>query len=152
MRAGSPSWGGSEMRSVHRSVRRPVRRSVRRPVAPVAALALGLAACSIPDTAFRATATAADAGVTDVDHQTIVLGTASLSVAEGSSKTFDVSLAVDPGGPGTVYLANDNQAALPIRIDPDPAPQNGMLAIAFTSANYSTPVHVKVSPPIDSNN
>lgn len=90
--------------------------------------------------------------VTDVDHQAIVLGAASLTVPEGTSKAFDVSLRFDPGGPVTVNLANDNQAALPISIDPSPPPQNGMLSIAFTSANYTTPVKVKVSPPIDSNN
>lgn len=89
--------------------------------------------------------------VADVDHQTIVLGASSLSVPEGTSKTFDVSLMFDPGASVTVTLANDNQAALPISIDPSPPPQNGMLSIAFTSANYATPVHVKVSPPVDTN-
>jgi hypothetical protein len=90
--------------------------------------------------------------VTDVDRQAIVLGATSLSVPEGQSRTFDVSLMFDPGGSVSVALANDNQAALPISIDPSPPPQNGMLSIAFTSANYATPVHVKVSPPVDSNN
>lgn len=90
--------------------------------------------------------------VADVDHQAIVLSASSLSVPEGTSKTFDVSLMFDPGASVTVNLANDNQAALPISLAPNPPPQNGMLSIPFTSASYATPVHVTVSPPVDSNN
>ena len=90
--------------------------------------------------------------VTDLDHQTIVLSASSLSVPEGSSRTFDVSLMFDPGAAVTVTLANDNQAALPISLAPASPPPSGMLSIPFTSATYATPVHVTVSPPIDNNN
>ena len=79
--------------------------------------------------------------VTDVDRQVIVLSTTALAIPEGSSRTFDVSLMFDPGGPVTVNLANDNQAVLPI----------DKTTIGFSSANYQTPVHVTVSPMVDSN-
>lgn len=79
--------------------------------------------------------------VADVDQQLIVLSTAALAVPEGTSRTFDVSLTYDPGGPVTVNLANTNPTALPI----------DRSSIAFTSANFSTPVHVTVSPPVDTN-
>jgi hypothetical protein len=87
--------------------------------------------------------------VADVDHQAIVLAPSSLSIPEGTSRTFDVSLMFDPGAPVTVSVANDNQAALPISIPP--ALPTATLSIPFTSANYATPVHVTVSPPVDIN-
>jgi hypothetical protein len=79
--------------------------------------------------------------VTDVDRQIIVLSTTTLAVPEGSSRTFDVSLMFDPGGPVTVNLSNDNQTVLPI----------DRTSIDFTSATYQTPAHVTVSPMVDSN-
>lgn len=80
--------------------------------------------------------------VADVDHQVIVLSTAALTIPEGMSRTFDVSLMYDPGGPVTVSLADDNVNVLPIN----------KTSIAFTSANFSTPVHVTVSTAVDPNN
>ena len=79
--------------------------------------------------------------VADVDHQIIVLSTAALTVPEGMSRTFDVSLMYDPGATATVSLADSNASALPI----------DKTTISFTSANFATPVHVTVSPPVDSN-
>jgi hypothetical protein len=79
--------------------------------------------------------------VVDDDRQAIVLGTSTLTIPEGMSRSFDVSLKFDPGTTVTVNLTNTNQTALPI----------DKSSITFTTANYSTPVHVTVSPPLDSN-
>lgn len=78
--------------------------------------------------------------VPDVDRQAIVLSTATLSVPEGTARTFDVSLMFDPGGPVTVSLASSNGALVLDRA-----------SIGFTSSTYSTPIRVTVNAPVDSN-
>ena len=83
--------------------------------------------------------------VPDDDTQAIVLSAAMLSIPEGMSKPFDVSLKFDPGNTVTVSLSNTNQTSLPI----------DRTSITFTggaSGNYATPVRVTVSAPVDSNN
>src|SRR3954469_1451825 len=103
MPAGSPSRGGSEMRRV------------AHPAAPVAALVLGLAGCSIPDTAFRATATAADAGgASDAPSAVlaIVASTTAITVDEGAMKNFTVALSQAPSAPLTVMVASSAMTKL----------------------------------------
>jgi hypothetical protein len=80
--------------------------------------------------------------VADDDHQIIVLSTNAITVPEGMTGTFDVSLTFDPGTTVTVNLANTNPTSLPL----------DKSSITFTSASYATPVHVTISPPVDSNN
>lgn len=90
----------------------------------------------------------APVAVADDDTQAIVVSTTSLTVQEGKSDSFGVSLKFDPGTTVTVNLANTNQAALPIT-------PIGTGAITFTGGpggSWATPVAVTVSPPIDSNN
>lgn len=82
--------------------------------------------------------------VADDDTQQIMASPAMLSVVEGMTGTFNVSLKFDPGTTVTASLANTNQAALPI----------SRTSITFTGGaggNWATPVAVTVSPPIDSN-
>ncbi len=79
--------------------------------------------------------------VTDDDSQVLLATAASVTVPEGSSVQFDVSLKYDPGGTVNVALASGNAPALPV----------SPTSIQFTSANYSSPVHVTVSAPADRN-
>lgn len=79
--------------------------------------------------------------VTDDDSQVLVVSKSSVTVPEGSSAQFDVSLKFDPGATVNVAVASGNATALPV----SPG------TIQFTSANYSTPVHVTVSAPADRN-
>lgn len=83
--------------------------------------------------------------VADDDTQTIMVSKTSLAVPEGMSGTFDVSLKFDPGATVTTSITSTNPTSLPV----SPA------SIAFTggpSGNWATPVHVTVSPPVDTNN
>ncbi|HMG19968.1 MAG TPA: hypothetical protein VK607_01580, partial [Kofleriaceae bacterium] len=111
-----------------------------------AVAALGLAACSIENTAFHASIDAGSdgpVGIVDDDTQAIVLSKTSLTVAEGASATFGVSLKVDPGSSATVTLMS-NSAALPI--------DTAMVTFSGGAAgSWRSPVAVKVSPPIDTN-
>jgi hypothetical protein len=93
---------------------------------------------------FEATIGMTDVGVSvsDDDQQKIVLSRTSLTVPEGGSGNFDVSLAFEPGTTVTVSLANTNQAALPL----------DRSSLTFTASNFATPQRVTVSPPVDSNN
>ncbi|MCE9571978.1 MAG: hypothetical protein K8W52_02360 [Deltaproteobacteria bacterium] len=79
--------------------------------------------------------------VTDDDTQVILATASSVTVPEGSSVQFDVSLKFDPGGTVNLALASGNATALPVTPG----------TIQFTSANYSSPVHVTVSAPADRN-
>jgi hypothetical protein len=93
---------------------------------------------------FEATIGMTDVGVSvsDDDQQKIVLSRSTLTVPEGMSGSFDVSLQFDPGATVTVSLADTNATALPI----------DKSSLTFTSANFATPQRVTVSPPVDSNN
>lgn len=89
----------------------------------------------------------APVNVPDDDTQQIVVTPASLSIPEGMSSSFSVSLKFDPGITVSVNLANTNQTSLPVN-------PIGTAAITFTggpSGSWSTPVPVTVSPPVDSN-
>lgn len=104
--------------------------------------AASLAACSIPASNFHASP---DGGADDqppgADHQVIKVSATSLTVPEGSTGTFGVSLMFDPGGPVTVNLVDDNTSALPI----------GTTSIPFNSTNFATPVMVTATANVDSN-
>ncbi len=78
--------------------------------------------------------------VSDIDTQKIVLSPSSQSINEGSSSTFAVSLAFDPGGSVSVGLASSS-----------PAITLGQASASFSSSNYSTPVQVTLNAPVDSN-
>jgi hypothetical protein len=83
--------------------------------------------------------------VPDIDRQQIVVNPTTLTVPEGMTGTFDVSLMFDPGTTVTVNLADTNPTALPIN----------KTSITFTggaSGSWSTPSPVAVSPPVDNNN
>jgi hypothetical protein len=79
--------------------------------------------------------------VADDDTQLLVVTAPSVSVPEGSSVQFDVSLKFDPGSTVNVGVASGNSTALPV----------SPTSIQFSSANYSSPVHVTVSAPADPN-
>jgi hypothetical protein len=67
-----------------------------------------------------------------------------LTVPEGMTGTFNVSLKFDPGTTVTVNLANSNQTSLPIN----------KTSITFTggpNGSWSMPSPVTVSPPVDIN-
>jgi hypothetical protein len=80
--------------------------------------------------------------VPDNDTQQLVVTPTSVTVPEGSTAQFDVSLEYDPGSSVNVAISSSNATALPV------SPST----IPFDSGNYSTPVHVTVSAPVDSNN
>jgi hypothetical protein len=80
--------------------------------------------------------------VSDDDTQRFVLSATTLSVPEGTTRTFDVSLAYDPGTSVTCTVVSSNPASLPV----SPA------TLSFTSASYATPVRLTVAPPVDANN
>jgi hypothetical protein len=82
--------------------------------------------------------------VPDDDMQQLVVNPTMLTVPEGMTGTFNVSLKFDPGTTVTVNLANSNQTALPIN----------KTSITFTggpSGSWSMPSPVTVSPPVDTN-
>jgi len=79
--------------------------------------------------------------VPDNDTQQLVVTPTSVSVPEGSSAQFDVSLKYDPGASVNVGVSSSNPTSLPV----------SPTTIPFDSGNYSTPVHVTVSAPVDSN-
>ncbi|HEX3762837.1 MAG TPA: hypothetical protein VHW23_29275 [Kofleriaceae bacterium] len=89
----------------------------------------------------------AQVNVPDDDTQQIVVSPSSLSIPEGMSSSFSVSLKFDPGTTVSVNLANTNQTSLPIN-------PLGTAAITFTGGpggSWSTPVPVTVHPPVDGN-
>ena len=82
--------------------------------------------------------------VPDIDVQALVVSPTMLTVPEGMTGTFNVSLKFDPGTTVTVNLANTNQTSLPIN----------KTSITFTggpSGSWSMPSPVTVSPPVDIN-
>ncbi len=79
--------------------------------------------------------------VTDVDHQAFVLSTTNLSVPEGVPRTFDVSLAFDPGATVTATVTSSSTA-----IPATPA------TLSFDSVNFAQAHTVSVSPLVDPNN
>jgi hypothetical protein len=82
--------------------------------------------------------------VPDDDTQQLVVSPTMLTVPEGMTGTFNVSLKFDPGTTVTVNLANTNQTSLPIN----------KTSITFTggaNGSWSTPSPVTVSPPVDNN-
>lgn len=79
--------------------------------------------------------------VSDDDTQRFVVSATTLSIPEGTTKFFDVSLAYDPGAAVAGTVVSSDAAALPISAS----------ALTFTSANYATPVRITVAPPADSN-
>ena len=83
--------------------------------------------------------------VPDDDTQAIVVSTTSLTVPEGMSGTFGVSLAFDPGTTVTATITSTSPTSMPV----SPG------SVTFTGGpggNWMTPVLVTVSPPIDNNN
>jgi hypothetical protein len=104
-------------------------------------LALGaISACAIPNTQFQASADGSTNGSGSGSAQ-IMLTTTTLTVPEGMTGTFGVSLTADPGGDVTVSIASSAATALPV------SPSS----LSFTSANYSVVQMVSVSPPVDAN-
>lgn len=79
--------------------------------------------------------------VTDDDQQRLVVSASTLTVPEGMSRTFDVTLAYDPGTTVNATVANTNS-----QVPSSPS------SLTFTSANYAMAHTVTVSPPLDSNN
>jgi hypothetical protein len=74
----------------------------------------------------------------------LVVSPMTLTIPEGTTKTFDVLLDAEPMAPMTVNIASTNATALPI----------SMSSITFTGGtggNWSIPTQVMVSPPIDKN-
>jgi len=108
------------MRAVHRS----------------AALALGLAACSIPDTAFRVTAPD-DGGAGDAPSAalSIVASTTAIAVDEGAMKDFTVALSQAPSAPLTVTLASSAMTKLGLSVQ----------ALSFTRDNFAQPQTVTLT-------
>ena len=83
--------------------------------------------------------------VPDNDTQQFVVTPTSLTVQEGRTSTFDVSLKFDPGTTTTVTINDTNATSLPV----------SPTSITFTggpTGSWPTPVHVTVSPPVDTNN
>jgi hypothetical protein len=83
--------------------------------------------------------------VPDNDTQQLVVTPTSLTVPEGRTGTFDVSLKFDPGTTTMVMISDTNATALPV----------SPTSITFTggpTGTWATPVHVTVSPPVDTNN
>lgn len=79
-------------------------------IAPASALALGLAACSIPDTPFHATPDAgsgSDSGMPDV--VAIVVSTQAIDMTEGGTVDFKVRLNHAPGAPMEIDLSTASQ-------------------------------------------
>lgn len=79
--------------------------------------------------------------VADDDTQAFVVTPSTLLVPEGGNRTFNVSLAFDPGTTVTGAVASSNAAALAI----------SRTTLSFSSANYATPVAVTVTAPVDVN-
>jgi hypothetical protein len=75
-------------------------------LAPLGALALGLAACSIPETAFQATPDAGPgSGSGMTDSVAIVVSTQAIEMTEGGSADFKVRLNHAPGAPLEIDLS-----------------------------------------------
>lgn len=80
--------------------------------------------------------------VSDNDTQRFIVTETALTIPEGTTKTFDVSLAYEPGGTVTGTVASSNGVALPAT----PA------SLSFNNATYNQPVRVTVSATLDANN
>ena len=75
-------------------------------IAPAGALALGLAACSIPATAFQATPDAGPGSGSDMtDTVAIVVSTQAIDMTEGGTADFKVRLNHAPGAPLEIDLS-----------------------------------------------
>lgn len=103
-------------------------------------LILAVGACAIPDSSFSPTI---DAEVpADVSaNGDFIVNVPSVAITEGEAGTFKVSLAAAPTAVVRVEVASTNPAAIPV------SPSS----IDFTPTNFSTPVAVSMSPPIDTN-
>ena len=80
----------------------------------------------------------------DAKPPQLVVSPMTLTIPEGTTKTFDVLLDAEPTTPMTVNIVSTNATAFPI----------STTSITFTGgsgANWSIPTQVMVSPPIDKN-
>jgi hypothetical protein len=117
-----------------------MRRTVRSvpSITPVAALAFGLAACSIPDTAFHATPTGGDAGAaidTPSAVLSIIASAAAVMVDEGAMKDFTVALSQPPSAALTVTVATAAMTKLGLSTH----------ALSFTPGNFDRPQTVALT-------
>ncbi len=80
----------------------------------------------------------------DNDEPRLLISQANVMCTEGSTTTFSVSLATNPGGPVSVSVAR-------LSGDADVSVQNGA-SLAFNSSNFSTPQTVTISAAEDSDN
>jgi len=94
---------------------------------------------TIPQT-ISITAQVAD----DDTQQLLVAPTGTITVNEGSSKTFTVALKYDPGTSTNVSVVSSDTTALPVT-------PSGPNALTFTSQNYSSAKTVTINAPADSN-
>lgn len=79
--------------------------------------------------------------VADNDTQRFLVTETALGILEGTSKTFDVSLAFEPGGTVTGSVVSSNSNALPATPG----------TLSFNNATYNQPVRITVSAPVDAN-
>lgn len=79
--------------------------------------------------------------VADDDQQDLLVNASTLTIPEGMTASFNVSLRFEPLTTVTVVVASTNSTAVPA------APAS----LTFTAANFGTPQSVTIAPPIDTN-
>ena len=87
---------------------------------------------------------------TQVDAQNVIVSSSAVSVPEGGTNTFTVSLAGAPTSNVTVNLTKNSGGDADLTLDTDPNTPGNQTTLTFTPTNWNTPQTVTVAAAEDS--